>query len=132
LNKCIMDYRLPQDIQGHANNIERTNDRVTTNLKWKVNDGEREKGERCHRVHGKGGGGWGRRRIKVDYIRTNSRKKPRQIKDWKTVQSSKMFHRFRGHDETLGHMRIILNEEEFLSHRYKTFPFLPKNMISSG
>jgi len=76
--------------------------------------------------------GVGRGRIKVDYIRTNSRKKPHRIKGWRTVQSPKLFHRCRRHDETLGHIRIILNEEEFLSHRYKTFPFLPKNMISSG
>ena len=35
LNKCIMHYRLPWDIQDHANNIERTTDRVATGFKRK-------------------------------------------------------------------------------------------------
>ena len=31
-NKCIMHYRLPRDIQGHANKIKQTTDRVAKNL----------------------------------------------------------------------------------------------------
>ena len=55
-----MHYRLPRDIQDHANDIKRTTDGVTTNLKLKVNDGpgagrREKKAERCHGVHGKGG-----------------------------------------------------------------------------
>lgn len=31
-NKCIIHYRLPRDIQGHANDIERMTGRVATEL----------------------------------------------------------------------------------------------------
>ena len=31
-NKCIMHYRLPRDIQGHANNIGQRTNRIATNL----------------------------------------------------------------------------------------------------
>jgi len=78
----------------------------------------------------------GRGKIKVKYVQNNPREinKPQQNIDinQRNVQNSKPSHGCRGHEETLGRIRRILNDEEFLSHRYKSFPFLPKNIISSG